>query len=164
MSVSVLVGNPRPGSRTLAAATLVARTVTGAEPDHVIDLAELAPGLLAGDDPAVAEAKETVRSSSLVVVASPTFKATYSGLLKLFLDQFQGNTAWEGVLALPFMLGGNPAHALAPETTLRPLLSELGAVCALPGLYLLDTAYATDPALEAYAERWSPVVKTLTGT
>ncbi|MFG2658501.1 NADPH-dependent FMN reductase [Streptomyces sp. NPDC048425] len=162
MSVTVLVGNPRPGSRTLSAATLVAQTVTGAAPDHVIDLAELAPGLLRGDDAAVAEAKATVQASSLVVVASPTFKATYSGLLKLFVDQFQGNNAWEGVLALPFMLGGNPAHALAPETTLRPLLSELGAVCALPGLYLLDTAYTTDPALEAYAQRWSPVIKALT--
>ncbi|MFA3877990.1 NADPH-dependent FMN reductase [Streptomyces sp. MMCC 100] len=163
MSVSVLVGNPRPGSRTLAAATLVAQRITGAEPDHVIDLAELGPALLGGDDPAVAGARATIQSSSLVVVGSPTFKATYSGLLKLFLDQFPGNTALAGVVALPFMLGGNPAHALAPETALRPLLSELGAVCALPGLYLLDTAYTTDPALDAYAQRWSEVVKRLTG-
>ncbi|WP_425839976.1 NAD(P)H-dependent oxidoreductase [Streptomyces fractus] len=163
MSVTVLVGNPRPGSRTREAATMVASAVTGAPPDHVIDLAGLGAGVLNADDPAVTRAMNTVSSSSLVVVASPTFKATYSGLLKLFLDRFQGDTSWEGVLALPFMLGSNPAHALAPENTLRPLLSELGAVCALPGLYLLDSAYTTDPAMEAYARRWAPIVKALTG-
>jgi FMN reductase len=36
----------------------------------------------------VTEAVESVRASTAVVVASPTYKATYTGLLKLFLEQF----------------------------------------------------------------------------
>ncbi len=47
------------------------------------------------------------------------------------------------------MLGGSPAHALAPELSLRPVLTELGATVPGRGLYLLDSAY-DDPA--AYAD------------
>ena len=162
MTVTVIVGNPKPASRTLEAGTLLAEKLTGAPPDHVLDLVDLGPGLLAWGDEAVAAAVKTVQSSTLVVVASPTFKATYSGLLKLFLDQFAGGTGMEGVVAVPLMLGGGPTHALAPDVLLKPVLSEIGATCALPGLYLIDRTFAEDPALDAYAQRWKPVVDKLT--
>ncbi|MFI6735029.1 NADPH-dependent FMN reductase [Nonomuraea sp. NPDC050451] len=165
MTVTVVAGNPKPASRTLAAATLLAEKLAGREPgagaDHTIDLVELGPGLLGWGDESVAAAVRTVQASSVVVFASPTFKATYSGLLKLFLDQFAGGTGLQGVVAVPLMLGAGPAHALAPELTLRPVLSELGGTCAVPGLYLLDSTYATDPAVGRYAERWAPVVRAL---
>ena len=47
-------------------------------------------------------------SADLVVVASPTYKATYTGLLKLFLDRFAGGTGLRGV-AVPLMLGARAA-------------------------------------------------------
>ena len=51
MSTAVVVGNPKPASRTLAAATHVARELSGAEPDLVVDLATVGPALLdLGDD------------------------------------------------------------------------------------------------------------------
>ncbi|MEU9059214.1 NAD(P)H-dependent oxidoreductase [Streptomyces sp. NPDC048430] len=166
MTITVVVGNPKPASRTLAAATLLAEKLGGRTPgtgaDHTIDLVELGPGLLGWGDEAVKQAVHTVGTSSLVVFASPTFKATYTGLLKLFLDQFAGGTGLQGVLAVPLMLGAGPAHALAPELTLKPVLSELGGTCALPGLYLLDSTYAEGPGLDAYVERWTPVVRALT--
>ncbi|MFE7837313.1 NADPH-dependent FMN reductase [Streptomyces sp. NPDC057474] len=168
MTVTVVVGNPKPASRTLVAATLLAEKLTGRAPgtgaDHTIDLVELGPGLLGWGDEAVGKAIRTVQESSLVVFASPTFKATYTGLLKLFLDQFAGGTGLRDVVSVPLMLGAGPAHALAPELTLKPVLSELGGTCALPGLYLLDSAYADGPQLDAYAERWAPVVRALTET
>src|SRR5579862_3019226 len=91
--VVVVVGNPKIDSRTRHAAELVAERLTGAAPVACVELAELGPGLLAWGDPAVEAAKQTVRGADLVVFASPTFKATYSGLLKLFLDQF-GRASW----------------------------------------------------------------------
>src|SRR6185503_19453125 len=84
---AVVVGNPKPGSRTLAAAVSLAEQVTGAEPDLVVDLAEVGPGLLTWGDPTVAGLVGLVSSADLLVVASPTYKATFTGLLKLFLDQ-----------------------------------------------------------------------------
>ncbi|SHK87664.1 FMN reductase [Pseudonocardia thermophila] len=161
MTVTVVVGNPKPASRTRTAGELLAERLTGAAPDHVIELIELGPGLLGWGDEAVAAAVTAVQESSLVVFASPTFKATYTGLLKLFLDQFAGGTGLRDVVAVPLMLGAGPGHAMAPDLTLKPVLSELGGTCALPGLYLLDSAFAESSALDDYVERWAPVARTL---
>lgn len=161
MTTTVVVGNPKPASRTLDAATRLAEALGGGPPDHVIDVVTLGPGLLGWGDEAVAEAVRTVAESSLVVFGSPTFKATYSGLLKLFLDQFAGGTGLRGVVSVPMMLGAGPAHAMAPDLLLKAVLSELGGTCALPGLYVLDTEYATGEKIGEYAERWAPVVAAL---
>ncbi|GAB2682401.1 NADPH-dependent FMN reductase [Kribbella swartbergensis] len=160
-AVTVVVGNPKRGSRTRAAGEMLARELAGHAAGTVVELAEVGPGLLGWGDDAVGAAVRTVQESSLVVFASPTFKATYSGLLKLFLDQIPGGTGLQGVVAVPLMLGAGPAHALAPELTLKPVLAELGATCALPGLYLLDSTFTEDKVLETYAGRWKAVVAAL---
>ena len=88
-TTAVVVGNPKPGSRTLGAAAYVARELTGAEPDLVVDLADRRRrGCSTGPTRTVAELVAKVAAADLVVVASPTYKATYTGLLKLFLDRF----------------------------------------------------------------------------
>ncbi|MET0455160.1 MAG: NAD(P)H-dependent oxidoreductase [Mycobacterium sp.] len=145
----VVVGNPKPLSRTRAAAELVAEELTGAPATHVIDVVDLGAGLLGWGDPKVAEAKEIVKSADTLVVASPTYKATYTGLLKLFLDQFGAGELGQ-ITTFPLMLGGSLAHALAPELTLRPVLVEVGASCPAPSLYLLDTEYETSPELQKW--------------
>ena len=119
MKVTVVAGNPKPASRTLDAATSVAEKLTGETPDATVDVITLGSGLLGWGDAAVAEAVETVSSSDLVVCASPTFKATYTGVLKLFLDQFAGDTGLRGVTVVPLMLGAGPAHAMAPDLFLK---------------------------------------------
>jgi FMN reductase len=144
--VAVVVGNPKPASRTLTAASYVARELSGAEPDLVVDLGTIGTALLDWSDAGVGDLVRQVGEADLVVVASPTYKATYTGLLKLFLDRFS-TTGVSGV-AVPLMLGGGPAHALAPELTLRPVLSEIGATVPVRGLYVLDAQH-DDPA--AYA-------------
>ena len=55
--------------------------------------------------------------------------------------------------AFPVMLGAGPAHAMAPDLLLKPVLVELGATCPAPGLYLIDKSYAEDPRLDAWALR-----------
>jgi FMN reductase len=130
----------------------------GSEQPEVLDVVTLGPGLLGWGDPAVLRAVELVAAADLAVVASPTFKATYSGLLKLFLDQFAGGEGLRGVVAVPLMLGAGPAHALAPELLLKPVLVELGAICPAPGLYQLDKSYDTDSSAADYVRRWGPVL------
>jgi FMN reductase len=150
----VVVGNPKPMSRTRAAAELVAERLTGRAPTHVVDVVDLGAGLLGWGDPKVAEAKEIVKAADSLVVASPTYKATYTGLLKLFLDQF-GQGELGQVPTFPLMLGGSYRHALAPELTLRPVLVEIGASCPAPSLYLLEAEYQNSPDLEA----WLPIAQ-----
>lgn len=163
MTVTVVVGNPKPASRTLTAATQLAEGLAPGSEPTVLDLVDLGPKLLSWGDEEVAEAVRTVASSELVIFASPTFKATYTGLLKLFLEQFAGGTGLAGVLAVPLMLGGSPAHSLAPIVHLEPVLVELGATTALPGLYLSDSTFQDDGVLARYVQRWQPVVSALSG-
>lgn len=159
MKVAVVAGNPKPKSRTLQAAELVVEALTGSGPETVVDVVGLGAGLLGWGDEAVAAAVRTVAGSDLVVVASPTFKATYSGLLKLFLDQFATGDGLRDVVAVPLMLGAAPFHAMAPELLLKPLLVELGAACPAPGLFLLDGTYASDGRIADYVDRWGPVLR-----
>ena len=98
----------------------------------------------------------------MVVFASPTYKATYTGLLKLFLDRFAGD-ALRGVVAVPFMVGGGPGHALAPELTLRPVLTEIGATVPVRGLYVLDVSHDDLDAYQAWLTDARPQVAAALG-
>jgi FMN reductase len=49
-----------------------------------------------------------------------------------------------------------PAHSLAPELLLKPVLVEMGATCPTKGLYLVDTSYDDPTAIEA----WLTVART----
>ena len=157
---AVVVGNPKPGSRTLAAATHLATALTGRPPDLVVDLATWGPALLDWSDAGVTGLVEQIGDADLVVVASPTYKGAYTGLLKLFLDRFAGGTGLRGV-AIPVMLGGSPAHALAPEFTLRPLLTELGALVPGRALYLVDRDHEDPAAYAPWLEVHQPLVDRL---
>lgn len=159
---AVVVGNPRPQSRTLNAATTVATRLTDHEPDLVVDLATLGPALLDWRDAGVADLVERVGAADLVVVASPTYKATYSGLLKLFLDRFAGATGLRG-LAVPLMLGAAYPHALAGEVHLRPLLTELGAVVPAPALFVLDHEHDREAAYDDWLAVARPRYQALLG-
>ena len=139
--VAAVVGNPRPGSRTRAAA-LQLRDAIAAERDTtetpLVDLAALGAELLDRDSTARAEALQTAASADVLVVASPTYKATYTGLLKLFFDAY-GPAPLAGVTAVPLMVGAAPIHALAVDVHLTPLLLELGAAVPRRGLYVLES-------------------------
>ncbi len=156
---AVVVGNPKPASRTLSAALHLHRALVEREPDLVVDVATLGTGLVDGADPSIDDLVAEVGRADLVVVASPTYKATYTGLLKLFLDRFAAGQL-SGV-AVPLMLGGGPGHALAPEHGLVPLLSHLGGVVPGAPLYVLDKQHDDPSAYDAWLERSRPVVRKL---
>ncbi len=157
MKIAVVAGNPKAKSRTLDAGILVARKLTDRDPDLVIDVVDLGAGLLEFGNATVAAAVQSIQQSDVVVFASPTYKATYTGLLKLFLDQFPSD-ALAGVTAFPVMLGAGPAHAMAPDLLLKPVLVELGATCPAAGLYLIDKSYAEDPRLDAWIAKAKPLL------
>jgi FMN reductase len=159
--VSVVIGNPKPQSRTYKAAVLVAERLCGRPPDLVVDLADLGVALLEPQNAEVAATIASVQSSSLVIVASPTYKASYTGLLKLFLDRI-GTGALTGVTAVPLMLGGDMRHSLAPEVFLKPVLAELGACCPVPGLFIPEQDYLGSEALDSWLGRASPLVEATT--
>ena len=161
LDITVVVGNPKAHSRTWDAAHRLADGL-GASASTSIDVVDLGPGLLGWGDPTVKAAVQRVASSDVVVFASPTFKATYTGLLKLFLDQFDGGTGLRGVVVVPLMLGAGPVHAMAPEVFLRPVLAELGATIPAAALYLIDRTYTEDDRIDDYVGVWGPVLRLAT--
>jgi len=100
VKTSVVVGNPKPASRTLDAAGVLVGTLTGSDPDRVVDLASLGTGLMGRGDEGVNAAVTSVAFSDLVVLASPTFKSTNTGILKLVLDQFASGEGLKDVVAV----------------------------------------------------------------
>ena len=153
--IAVVVGNPKPASRTLNVATTVA-DVLAAElalnPGHlVVDLAEYAGDLFDWGAPRLTELTAQVASAGLIIAASPTYKATYTGMLKAFFDRY-GSNGLAGSVAVPLMTGGAPIHALAVEVHLRPLLVELGAAVPSRGLYVTEPEFGE---LTGPVGRWS---------
>ena len=135
-SIIVLVGNPQPASRTRAVAEEVARQLadrSGADVAGTIELADVAGSLFRFPDPVVDDLLSRVASADVLVVASPTYKATYTGLLKAFLDRYPTG-GLSGVTAVPLLTIGAPTHALAVDFALRPLLVELGASVPTRGI------------------------------
>lgn len=141
MNVVALTGNPRPDSRTHRLARTLAAALAAeleAPAPAEIDLAGLGGRVLDFKDHAAADATDQVLAADLLVVASPTYKATYSGLLKAFLDRL-GTGSLAGTPAVPILLGGAPNHALAVDVHFTPLLLELGASVPVRGLFVLES-------------------------
>lgn len=118
-----------------------------------------AEALLRGDtkDPAIASARELLEAAEAVVIGSPVYKATYAGLLKVFVDLLPMGVL-EGVPVLPLLTGGSPAHVLALDFGLKPLLATLGASSVGRGRFvvsshILPATEATPAAIDEAVER-----------
>jgi len=164
MKIAVVVGNPKADSRTLHVAIAVARFLANPPPSEepveplIVDLADVAPELFDFESTRIKELLAGVASSDLLIVASPTYKATYTGLLKVFLDRY-GNDGLAGTVAIAVMTGAAPVHALAPEVHLRPLLVELGASTPARGLYVTEPQFDDlDPIIAAWAVKAKPLI------
>ncbi|MBL3699347.1 NADPH-dependent FMN reductase [Leucobacter luti] len=135
-TISVIVGNPKPNSRTREIAEELAARVaarTGATAHPTVDLIEHAAALFSWPAPGIDPLLEQLRTATYAVIATPTYKASYTGLLKAFLDRYPAQ-ALAGVTAIPVFTTASDEHALAVEFTLRPLLVELGASVPTRGL------------------------------
>lgn len=89
----------------------------------------------------------------MLVVATPVYKASFTGLLKSFLDLY-GPDGLDGVTAVPLVVSAAPAHALVGEVHLRPVLVELGATVPTRALSVLDADLADlAPAVERWWQR-----------
>lgn len=130
--VSVVVGNPKAQSRTLKVATTLVEHILdpGSYELTVIDLADHVDEIFTWPSDTMAALNAHVAQSDLVIFASPTYKATYTGMLKAFLDRYPAN-GLEGVVAIPLLTIADGTHTMAPTHNVAPLLMELGAI--VPG-------------------------------
>ncbi|MEU7644619.1 NADPH-dependent FMN reductase [Streptomyces huasconensis] len=146
-TVLALTAGPSPASRTalLAEHTAACRRARGHH-THVLALRDrpAAPLLTADTHHAsIARALRLVAEADSPVVATPIHQAAYSGLLKTFLDLLPQH-AFTGKPVLPLTTGGSPAHVMALDYALRPVLTALGAHVT-QGRFVLDRHITAAP-------------------
>lgn len=146
-------GSPRSPSRskTLAELMLKALAKRGFE-TRLIDLATLpAEALLARTQaPDVDEALAAVGEARIVIAATPTYRALYTGLLKAFFD-LMPQAHLRGKLCVPLQTGIAREHFLAVEYGLRPLYTSLDGL-PLAGVYATDDEFVEgEPSTELAA-------------
>jgi FMN reductase len=169
VTVLLIAGSPSAPSRSAVLLDAVAARLAQREvPVERIAIRELAAhALLLGEasHPSVQHAVDQVRRAEVIVIATPVYKAAYSGVLKVFLDLLP-QSALKGKTVLPLATGGSPHHMLALDYALRPVLQSLAARHILPGVYATDGqvtlqpegAYQLQPDL---AQRLDEAVETL---
>lgn len=141
MSFILIAGSPTTPSRSSALLHEAGRQLTRGGHEVVrLDLRLLDPvALLRADTahPTTARAVEQLAYARGVVIATPIYKAAYSGLLKLFIDLL-AQTSLRGKSVLPIATCGSPHHMLALDYALRPVLHAAGADEVHPGIYATD--------------------------
>lgn len=163
LKVTIVVGNPKPASRTRKVAELLVEKLLapGAYDLQVIDLADHTAEIFTWPSDKMAQLNALVAESDLVVFASPTYKATYTGLLKAFLDRYPAG-GLSGVTAIPVHTGADFSHAMGPTFTLSPLLVELGATVPGRGFYLaLSQMDKLDEVVEEAADEYAANLRAL---
>ncbi len=148
MSVLLIAGSPSDRSRTAAVLEAVGQRLElrGQQVDR-LRVRDLSPqALLLADfgHPTVSRAVGQVARAEVIVVATPVYKAAYSGVLKVFLDLL-AQDAFKGKTVLPLATGGSPHHMLALDYALRPVLQSLGAKQILSGIYATDAQVPLTP-------------------
>ena len=145
MSVLLIAGSPSERSRSAALLDAVAQRLQfrGAQVERLPIRYLSAQALILADfgHPTISHAIGRVARADVVVIATPVYKAAYSGVLKVFLDLLPQN-GLAGKTVLPLATGGSPHHMLALDYALRPVLQSLGAKQILPGIYATDAQVA----------------------
>ena len=145
-TVLLIAGSPSESSRSAALLDSVSLRLarSGGLKVERLNIRELpAQALLLAEwgHPEIVKALAQVQSARAIVVATPVYKAAYSGVLKVFLDLLP-QTALKEKTVLPLATGGSPHHMLALDYALRPVLQSLSARHILPGVYATDAQIA----------------------
>ncbi|MDN6794447.1 MAG: NAD(P)H-dependent oxidoreductase [Propionibacterium sp.] len=147
LSVVILNGSPSEASKTVTLAQLAADTAASRFPTHLtrVDVYGLGPDLTSAVTRSqvgqLAEAALTaVESADLLLVAVPTFRGSYPGIFKHFVDLLD----LYGVAGTPTVLmatGGSERHSLMIDHELRPLFAFLQAFVAPSGIYVASESF-----------------------
>lgn len=147
--VVIISGNPALTSRLNGILDFVEHSIQVNSASAVIDKIHVA-SLPAEDliqanfsSPEIIQANELVQQADAVIIASPVYKASYTGVLKTFLDLLP-QKGLSDKLILPLFIGGSLAHLLSLDYGLKPVLSALGARHILGGVYAVDSWVTRD--------------------
>jgi len=137
-------GNFQRPSKTRSLVAEVVRRVShqyglASEVYDLLDLGEsLGSARYAGDlSPAATTIRDRIVAADILVVGTPTYKGSYTGLFKHFIDLLDP-LALQGKPILLTATGGSDRHALLIEHQLRPLFGFFMAHTLPTGVFAVD--------------------------
>lgn len=140
-------GNAHRPSRSRALAELISSRIAALVDTRVrqYDIADASPGLGAALSrqelsPEALAIVEAVENADVLVVSSPVYKGSYTGLFKHFFD-FVDPTALIGKPVVIAATGGGPRHSLVVEHQLRPLFGFFSALTIPTSIYAEDKSF-----------------------
>lgn len=156
LRVVTVSGSLRDPSTTSALLAGIADAIVrreGADAGALVEAVELAPlasdlavALTGGASSAAVEAAlAAVGAADVLVVATPVYRGSYTGLFKLFFDLVHQ----DALVGIPVLLaagGGSDQHALAIDHELRPLFAFFRARTAPVGVYARPGDYLREPS------------------
>ncbi|MFI9798488.1 FMN reductase [Streptomyces sp. NPDC052302] len=170
--VVVSAGLSVPSSTRLLADRLAASAGRQADADvEVVELRELAVEIAQNftngfPGRRLAAAIDAVTSADGLIVVTPVFSASYSGLFKSFFDVIDKD-ALAGVPVLIAATGGTARHSLVLDHALRPLFAHLKAVVVPTGVYAASEdwgAEGLDGRIERAAGELAALMRGMAGT
>lgn len=142
MRVITLAGSPRYPSRSTALLHVAGKWLEsrGIEvlPWHINNLPPEDLFNARFDSPALKTLNEQLAGADGLIIATPIYKASFSGVLKALLDLLP-ERALEHKVVLPLATGGSVAHMLAVDYSLKPVLNALKAQEILQGVFADDS-------------------------
>lgn len=90
--------------------------------------------------PVLVEAFQKIHAADLIVIGTPIYKASYTGLLKHFFDLIDPK-ALSGKVAILAATGGSESHTLVLEYQLRSLASFFGMHTVPTTIYAKDSDF-----------------------
>ncbi|MDM5327555.1 NADPH-dependent FMN reductase [Neobacillus sp. CF12] len=140
--VTIISGSPSEHTRLNGVLHGVINHLTGVGiTPEIINIRNLPPEDLIQakfDSEEIIKQNKKVEHSNLVVIMTPVYKASFSGVLKTYLDLLPQN-GLEGKTILPIAVGGTFGHLLMIDYSLKPVLAALGATHILKGVFILDS-------------------------
>ena len=121
----------------------LAQLAAGGAATQMVDLAGLPadPLLGRGASALVAAAVAATIGARIIVAGTPVYRATYSGLLKVFFDLLPQDSL-TGKVGVPIVTGHGAAHTLSVDHGMRPLFASLGATVIASGVYATSQQFA----------------------
>ncbi|MFX4291493.1 CE1759 family FMN reductase [Streptomyces bohaiensis] len=102
-------------------------------------------------DQRLTAALDTVRGADALIVVTPVYNASYSGLFKSFFDLLRPEDL-AGTPLLAAATGGTPRHSLVIDHALRPLFGYLRAITVPTGVYAATADFGSHRGAEAEGE------------
>ena len=143
MHAVAISGSPRATSKSKTLAELMLRALErGGCTTSMVDVSMLpAAALLARESsPAIDDAVAAVGGAQIIVAATPTYRALYTGAMKCLFD-LMPPAHLAGRVCIPILTAAAPAHFLAIEYGLKPLFASLEGL-ASDGVYATDDQFA----------------------